>query len=111
MDTPMSEQKNTGTIAIKPQVLFTLALNAATNTYGVIGIASRYTGYDTTIRDTHRGLEIKITPRQGQAPSVAVELPANIQYGVRIASVVVSSASLMSAADQADVSNKEAVFE
>ncbi|HQV68856.1 MAG TPA: Asp23/Gls24 family envelope stress response protein [Thermoflexales bacterium] len=86
----MSEQKNTGTIAIKPQVLFTLALNAAKNTYGVIGIASRYTGYDTTIRDPHRGLEIKITPREGQAPSVAVDIHVIIEYGVRIPSVVSS---------------------
>lgn len=90
MDTPMSEQKNTGTIAIKPQVLFTLALNAAKNTYGLIGIASRYTGYDTTSRDPHRGLEIKITPREGQPPSVLVDIHVILEYGVRIPSVVSS---------------------
>lgn len=86
----MSEQKNAGAITIKPQVVFTLALNAATNTYGVIGIASRYTGYDTTTRDPHRGLEVKITPRENQPPVVSVDAHVIVEYGVRIPSVVSS---------------------
>lgn len=78
-----------GTITIKPQALFTLALNAATSTYGVVGIASRYTGYDTTQRDPHRGLELRIF-KDGDTHHVTVDVHVIVEYGVRIPSVVES---------------------
>lgn len=79
----------TGAITIRPQVVFTLALTAALATYGVVGIASRYTGLDVTHRDPRRGLDVKLT----QGPAVmhaAVDIHVIVEYGVRIGAVVES---------------------
>lgn len=78
-----------GTITIKPQVVFTLALNATRSMYGVVGIASRYTGYDTTQRDPRRGLEVKISTADN-VTRVTVDVHIIVEYGVRIPSVVES---------------------
>ena len=76
-----------GAIIIRPQVVFTLALTAALATYGVVGIASRYTGFDVTRRDPRRGLDVKLT--QGPAVMhVAVDVNLIVEYGVRIEAVV-----------------------
>ena len=76
-----------GAINIRPQVVFTLALTAALATYGVVGIASRYTGLDVTHRDPRRGLDVKLT--QGPAVMhVAVDAHLIVEYGVRIEAVV-----------------------
>lgn len=78
-----------GAITIRPQVVFTLALTAALATYGVVGIASRYTGLDVTHRDPRRGLDVKLT--QGPAVMhVAVDAHVIVEYGVRIGAVVES---------------------
>ena len=76
-----------GAIIIRPQVVFTLALTAALATYGVVGIASRYTGLDVTHRDPRRGLDVKLT--QGPAVMhVSVDAHLIVEYGVRINAVV-----------------------
>lgn len=74
-----------GQIVISPQVVFTLARNAALSTYGVVGIASRFTGFDCTHTDPRRGLEIQITdnPMTGNK-HVAVTVYIIAEYGVRI---------------------------
>ncbi len=79
-----------GIIEIKPQVIFSLALEAALSTYGVVGIASRYTGYDMTRRDPHRGLEIKLSEAPDNACHVTVNVYVLVEYGVRINAVISS---------------------
>ena len=76
-----------GSIVIRPQVVFTLALTAALSTYGVVGIASRYTGFDVTHRDPRRGLDVKLNPML-TATHVTVDIHLIVEYGVRIEAVV-----------------------
>lgn len=80
-----------GQIVISPRVVFTLARNAALSTYGVVGIASRFTGFDCTHTDPRRGLEIQITdnPTTGNK-HVAVTIYIIVEYGVRIRAVTSS---------------------
>ena len=79
-----------GEIVIKPQVIFSLALDAALRTYGVLGIASRYTGYDTTRRDPTRGLDVVIDAREDGSRHVTVNAHVIAEYGVRLQSVIAS---------------------
>jgi uncharacterized alkaline shock family protein YloU len=77
-------------IEIKPRVLFSLALEATLSTYGVVGIASRYTGFDATQRDPRRGLEVKCTQSPEGATHVLVNVHVTVEYGVRINAVISS---------------------
>jgi uncharacterized alkaline shock family protein YloU len=79
-----------GDIVINPQVLFSLALEAALSTYGVVGIASRYTGFDMTHRDPHRGLEVKTTQTPDGPTHIVVNAHVVVEYGVRISAVISS---------------------
>ena len=79
-----------GNIDIKPQVVFSLALGAVLSTYGVVGIASRYTGFDTTRHDTYRGLDVKIRCEQDGSKVVNVTAHVIVEYGVRISAVISS---------------------
>ena len=79
-----------GMIEIKPQVVFSLALEATLSTYGVVGIASRYTGFDATRRDPHRGLEVKCSSNADEAIHVNVSVHVTVEYGVRIGAVISS---------------------
>jgi uncharacterized alkaline shock family protein YloU len=79
-----------GTIEIKPQVVFSLALDAALSTYGVVGVASRYTGYDMTRRDPRRGLDAKIVQSPEGTSHVIVNIHVLVEYGVRINAVISS---------------------
>jgi len=75
-----------GTVIIRPQVVFTLAVTAALSTYGVVGIASRYTGFDVTRRDPRRGLDVKIMQRN-DGTHVNVDAHLIVEYGVRVEAV------------------------
>jgi uncharacterized alkaline shock family protein YloU len=77
-----------GKVEIKPQVVFSLALDAALSTYGVVGIASRYTGFDTTRRDSHRGLDVKIRCEPDGVMLITVSIHVIVEYGVRISAVI-----------------------
>ena len=85
-----------GQTIIAPQVIFSLAQTAALSTYGVVGIASRYTGRDNTHRDPHRGLEITLFPPDPTDSStreckrVKVDIHIIVEYGVRIPAVTQS---------------------
>lgn len=79
-----------GAITIAPRVFFTLALNAALSTYGVVGIASRYTGADCTHNEPRRGLEIKIQDTADNQKRVTVSIHIIAEYGVRIQAVTSS---------------------
>jgi uncharacterized alkaline shock family protein YloU len=77
-----------GEIVINPQVVFSLALEAALSTYGVVGIASRYTGFDMTQRDPHRGLDVKTIQLPDGITHVNVNAHVVVEYGVRISAVI-----------------------
>ena len=82
-----------GRIDIAPQVVFSLVRTAALSTYGVVGIASRYTGQDATNRDPHRGLEVTLLPPDpatGACNRVNVDIHVIVEYGVRIPAVTQS---------------------
>ncbi len=87
MDTETTKPAVTGAVEIKPQALFSLALGAALSTYGVVGIASRYTGYDVTRREPRRGLNIKVRQNEDGSHSVIVNINIIVEYGVRIQAV------------------------
>jgi uncharacterized alkaline shock family protein YloU len=90
MQIQASEQmqtKTTGIISISPRVVFTLALNAALSTYGVVGIASRFTGTDCTHHEPRRGLEIKILDGADSLKHITVTIHIIAEYGVRIQAV------------------------
>lgn len=80
----------TGDTQIKPKVAFSLALNAALNTYGVLGIASRHSTQDCTQRDPQRGLEVKLSDGDDGKTHATVTVHIISQYGVRLQSVASS---------------------
>jgi uncharacterized alkaline shock family protein YloU len=82
--------KAAGAITIAPRVIFTLAMNAALSTYGVVGIASRYTGADCTHNEPRRGLEVKITDGADGLKHVTISIHIIAEYGVRIQAVTSS---------------------
>jgi uncharacterized alkaline shock family protein YloU len=93
MQIQAAEQPKTspaGAITIAPRVVFTLAMNAALSTYGVVGIASRYTGADCTHHEPRRGLEIKIADSADGHKHVDVAIHIIAEYGVRIQAVTSS---------------------
>lgn len=80
-----------GEIVIAPRVVFTLALNAALSTYGVVGIASRFTGSDCTHTDPRRGLEVNIAEADANGRKhVAITVHIIAEYGVRVRAVTSS---------------------
>lgn len=79
-----------GTVEIRQQALFSLALGAALSTYGVVGIASRYTGHDVTRRDPRRGLSVKVRQNDDGSHVVIVNINIIVEYGVRIQAVTSS---------------------
>ena len=86
IDTPRHD--GVGVIGISPRVVFTLALQAALSTYGVVGIASRYTGADCTTSEPRRGLDVKLSEGVADGQThVVVDIHIIAEYGVRIQSV------------------------
>lgn len=79
-----------GAITISPQVVFSLVLHTALSTYGVVGIASRYTGFDCTHTDPRRGIEIHIVESPDGKRHVTVKMHIIAEYGVRIRAVTSS---------------------
>jgi uncharacterized alkaline shock family protein YloU len=90
MSNPDSKQAVDGTIVINPRVVFSLALDAAIRTYGVLGIASRHTGVDSTRRDPARGLEVKLSDGPDGRVHAAIDVHVIAEYGVRLQSVISS---------------------
>lgn len=76
-----------GEIFIAPRVVFTLAYNATLSTYGVVGLASRYTGADCTHHEPRRGLEINIRDGADSLKHVTISVNIIAEYGVRIQAV------------------------
>lgn len=79
-----------GDIFIAPRVVFTLAHNAALSTYGVVGLASRYTGADCTHHEPRRGLEINFCEGTDSLKHLTVSIHIIAEYGVRIQAVTSS---------------------
>ena len=86
-----TRRDNVGAINISPRVVFTLALQAALSTYGVVGIASRYTSADCTTTEPRRGLDVKLSEDAADGRThVVVDIHIIAEYGVRIQSVTSS---------------------
>jgi len=86
----MDQHQIPGSLTIQPQAIFSMALNAALKTYGVVGIASRFTGYDTTVRAPHRGLEVKLNLGEDGKTHAKVDIHIIADYGVRLPAVISS---------------------
>ncbi len=92
-DAAVADSRTEGSTTIAPRVVFSLVQAAALSTYGVVGIASRYTGQDNTHRDPHRGIEVTLLPpdpQTGQCKRVNVDIHIIVEYGVRIPAVTQS---------------------
>lgn len=76
-----------GAVSIEPQVVFSLTYTAALGTYGIVGIASRYTGDDATHADPRRGIDIEFVTGQDLRTHVQVFLHVIVEYGVQLRSV------------------------
>lgn len=76
-----------GAISIAPHVVHTLAYSATMGTYGIVGIASRYTGDDATHADPRRGIDIEFITGQDLRTHVRIFLHVIVEYGVQIRSV------------------------
>ncbi|MFN3706275.1 MAG: Asp23/Gls24 family envelope stress response protein [Thermoflexales bacterium] len=79
-----------GEITIAPRVVFNQVLHAALATYGVVGIASRYTGADCTDTDPRRGIRIALSLHPDRTHHVSVEIHTIMEYGVRVQAVAKS---------------------
>jgi uncharacterized alkaline shock family protein YloU len=79
-----------GAISIAPRVVYSLVTHAATETYGVVGIASRFTGFDNTRVDPRRGIEITFSQAADLKTHCTVHVHVIVEYGVRIRSVTSS---------------------
>lgn len=87
-DTTQAPPAVGGTVTIKPEVVFSLALEATLSTYGVVGIASRYTGAEMTRREPRRGLDVKISDAPDGTIHVRIDAHVIVEYGVRIDAVI-----------------------
>jgi uncharacterized alkaline shock family protein YloU len=76
-----------GTIRIAPHVVHTLAYSATMGTYGIVGIASRYTGDDATHTDPRRGIDVEFITGQDVRTHVRIFLHVVVEYGVQLRSV------------------------
>jgi len=76
-----------GSVTIAPRVVYTLVYSAAVGTYGIVGIASRYTGEDATHTDPRRGIEIEFSTGQDLRTHMRIFLHVVVEYGVQIRSV------------------------
>ncbi len=79
-----------GAITIAPRVIFNQVLHAALATYGVVGIASRYTGMDCTHNEPRRGIQITLSLHPDRTHHVSVEIHTIMEYGVRVQAVAKS---------------------
>ena len=83
-----------GEISIAPRVFFSIVQHAALSTYGVVGIASRYTGMDNTHKEPSRGIEVRVLgedqAKDTPTKRIGVDIHIIVEYGVRIPAVVSS---------------------
>jgi uncharacterized alkaline shock family protein YloU len=88
----MGEEKTTiGSINISPNAIATIAYHAATQSYGVVGLAARNLaeGLASTItREPAKGINVKFDGEQ-----LDIDVYIVIEYGTRIATVANSVAN------------------
>ncbi len=87
----MSQDNNPlGSIEVSPDAIATIASQAATHTYGVVGLAPKnmVDGLANRLtRDPRQGVEVLLTDAQ-----IAINLYIVVEYGTRISSVAGSVA-------------------
>ncbi len=90
METPQRQttvENMRGSVTIAPRVVDTLVYAATLGTYGVVGIASRYTGDDATHTNPYRGIAVEFVQGQDLRTHVQIFLHVIVEYGIRIRSV------------------------
>lgn len=86
-----SETTNLGRITISPNAIATIAANAASQSYGVVGMASKniVDGISNVLtKDPHHGVNVK-----ADEDSITIEMYVIVEYGTRISSVATSVAN------------------
>lgn len=86
-----SETTNLGRITISPNAIATIAANAASQSYGVVGMASKniVDGISHVLtKDPHHGVEVKASE-----DSITIDMYVIGEYGTRISSVATSVAN------------------
>jgi uncharacterized alkaline shock family protein YloU len=86
-----SETTNLGRITISPNAIATIAANAASQSYGVVGMASKnlVDGISYVLsKDPHHGVDVK-----ADEDSITIEMYVIVEYGTRISSVATSVAN------------------
>jgi uncharacterized alkaline shock family protein YloU len=86
-----SETTNMGCITISPKAIATIAANAASRSYGVVGMASKniVDGISNVLtKDPHYGVEVK-----ADEDAITIDMYVIVEYGTRISSVATSVAN------------------
>jgi len=82
---------NLGRIMISPRAMATIAAHAATQSYGVVGMASKNIVdgiVDILARDPRHGVEVEVVEDE-----LIIDLFVIVEYGTRISSVATSIAN------------------
>lgn len=86
-----SESTNLGRITISPRAIATIAANAASQSYGVVGMASKniVEGISNVLtKDPHHGVNVK-----ADEDAITIDMYVIVEYGTRISSVAKSVAN------------------
>ena len=86
-----SETTNLGRITISPEAIATIAAHAASQSYGVVGMASKniVDGISNVLtRDPHYGVDVK-----SENDAIIIDMYVIVEYGTRISSVATSVAN------------------
>ena len=86
-----SETTNLGRITISPKAIATIAANAASQSYGVVGMASKniVDGIANVLaKDPHHGVEV-----DADDESITIDMYVVVEYGTRVSSVATSVAN------------------
>ena len=86
-----SETTNLGRITISPRAIATIAAQAASQSYGVVGMASKniVDGIANVLaKDPHYGVDV-----HADEDSISIDLYVVVEYGTRISSVATSVAN------------------
>ncbi|TFH33856.1 MAG: Asp23/Gls24 family envelope stress response protein [Anaerolineales bacterium] len=86
-----TETTNLGRITISPEAIATIAANTASQTYGVVGMASKniVEGIANVLtQDPHHGVDVN-----ADEASITIDMYVVVEYGTRISSVATSVAN------------------
>jgi len=88
-----TSETNLGRIEVSPAAIASIASQAASSTYGVVGMAPKNLANEVAHafqRDAHPGVAVRI-----QDDQIAIDVFVIVEYGTRIASVALSIMDLV----------------